>query len=83
MLGLGWVSIFAPEDIQQCLNMPEDTVPVAILCLGKVQQFYDKPMLISEGWAERGKLDDYLMLDGWDAEKAERAQQQWHARERS
>lgn len=76
-IGMGWVSIFAPEDIQQCLNMPEDTVPVAILCLGKVKEFYDQPMLISEGWAERGKLDDYLMVDGWDNDKAASAQEQW------
>lgn len=76
-IGMGWVSIFAPESIQQCLNMPDDTVPVAILCLGKVKEFYPQPMLISEGWAERGKLDDYVMQDTWDQQKADAAQEQW------
>ncbi|KZY63539.1 5,6-dimethylbenzimidazole synthase, partial [Oleiphilus sp. HI0065] len=44
-LGMGWVSLFDPQALKAVLNMPEDSHPVAILCLGHVDQFYDKPML--------------------------------------
>ncbi|KZZ57141.1 5,6-dimethylbenzimidazole synthase, partial [Oleiphilus sp. HI0122] len=42
-LGMGWVSLFDPQALKAVLNMPEDSHPVAILCLGHVDQFYDKP----------------------------------------
>ena len=76
-IGVGWVSIFDPEDVRHYLEMPEGAEPVAILCLGHVDQFYEEPMLIQEGWAQRGTLDDYVMNDRWDHAKAQRSQQQW------
>ncbi len=76
-LGMGWVSIFDPDELRQALGMPKDSSPIAILCLGPVDHFYDEPMLIKEGWAKRGKLEDYLMEDGWDVDKASAAQKQW------
>lgn len=76
-LGVGWVSIFDPEEVRQYLSMPDGSTPIAILCLGPVEEFYPRPMLIEEGWAERGRLQDYLMEDGWDTDKADMAQQQW------
>ena len=39
--------------------------PVAILCLGHVAEFYPKPMLELEGWAQRGTLGDFVTLDRW------------------
>lgn len=82
-IGMGWVSIFDPDAVRECLHMPEGSEPIAILCLGKVEKFYEQPMLISEGWAERGNLDDYIMLDGWDDDKAKQTQQQWQRKEHS
>lgn len=76
-LGMGWVSLFDPQALRQALAMPDDASPIAILCLGPVDKFYDKPMLMQEGWAKRGKLEHYLMEDGWDLEKASAAQEQW------
>lgn len=76
-IGLGWVSIFAPETVRQLLAMPEDTLPIAILCMGHVDKFYDAPMLLEQNWAQRGELENYIMVDGWEADKAERAQQAW------
>lgn len=76
-IGMGWVSIFEPKDVRQLLSMPEGADPMAILCLGHVDSFYDQPMLIQEGWAERGQLSDYVMDDQWDTDKAERSQRQW------
>ena len=76
-VGVGWVSLFEPGELAQLLQMPADAEPVAILCIGQVDGFYSEPMLLTEGWAQRGRLEDYVMVDGWDDVKEARAQQQW------
>lgn len=65
-IGMGWVSIFDPDELKQLLNMPEGSHPVAIICLGHVDQFYDKPMLVLEEWAEQKSLSDFLYEDEWE-----------------
>lgn len=76
-IGMGWVSIFDPQELKTLLGIPAGAEPIGILCLGHVDAFYEEPMLIQEGWAERGALDDYVMDNGWEPEKEARAQQQW------
>ncbi len=76
-IGVGWVSIFSPQALRDILQLPEGAEVIAILCIGHVDEFYDKPMLIKEGWAKRGHLDDYVMENGWQADKEKRTQQQW------
>ncbi|MGZ8095001.1 MAG: 5,6-dimethylbenzimidazole synthase [Methylosarcina sp.] len=65
-LGLGWVSLFEPEELKALLAMPGGSHPVAILCLGHVARFYDKPMLEQEHWADRKDLDDLLFENYWN-----------------
>lgn len=64
-LGLGWVSLFDPEALAGLLGMPPGARPVAVLCLGPVEQFYDQPMLEQEGWARRQPLRDLVGENGW------------------
>src|ERR1700744_277963 len=64
-LGMGWVSLFDVEAIQQLLHMPADAKPVAILCIGHVDQFYDEPMLQQEGWAKRMPVRSCVAENGW------------------
>ncbi len=64
-LGMGWVSIFCPVALAQLLNMPSGSQPVAILCLGPVDAFYDRPMLQAEKWATRADLADLVFEDTW------------------
>jgi 5,6-dimethylbenzimidazole synthase len=65
-LGMGWVSLFEPEALKTLLGMPEDSKPVAILCLGHVEHFYEKPMLELEQWAKRKDLQDLLFENTWN-----------------
>jgi len=65
-LGLGWVSMFEPEALKNLLNMPEDSQPLAILCLGHVDKFYNKPMLEQEQWEDRKNLKTLLFENTWD-----------------
>ncbi|MDQ6970474.1 MAG: 5,6-dimethylbenzimidazole synthase [Mariprofundus sp.] len=55
-LGMGWVSFFEPADVAELLHCPAGSKPVALLCLGPVKEFYDKPMLEQEGWRERESM---------------------------
>ncbi len=65
-IGLGWVSLFEPESIKSLLGMPPGSHPVAILCLGHVDEFYEEPMLQAEGWASRSSLEGKLVENTWE-----------------
>ncbi|MDP3007635.1 MAG: 5,6-dimethylbenzimidazole synthase [Methylococcales bacterium] len=65
-IGMGWVSMFAPEALKTLLAMPDDSQPLAILCLGHVEAFYDKPMLEQQHWAERQELNSLLFENSWN-----------------
>ncbi len=55
---MGWVSI---SSLARCSASP---LSAAILCLGKVEGFYLKPML--EMWAERQDLTSLVFDNGWE-----------------
>jgi 5,6-dimethylbenzimidazole synthase len=64
-LGMGWVSIFCPQQLAQLLQMPDGSQPIAVLRLGPVDAFYDQPMLQAEKWARRAELSDMVFEDRW------------------
>lgn len=64
-IGMGWVSLFEPRTLGNLLQMPDDSEPVAILCIGQVESFYPAPMLQIEDWAQPGPLDAYVMENRW------------------
>ncbi|GFM51043.1 putative Cobalamin biosynthesis protein [Pseudomonas cichorii] len=64
-LGMGWVSLFDPEELASLLGMPEGAKPLAILCLGPVEEFYPAPMLVLEGWAQARPLNELLYENQW------------------
>ena len=64
-LGMGWVSLFDPQQLADLLQMPEGSMPMAVLCLGPVHAFYDQPMLQAEKWAGRAALADMVFEDRW------------------
>jgi len=64
-LGLGWVSLFDPQALAEVLGMPAGAKPVAVLCLGPVEQFYEAPMLELQGWAAGQPLEQMLYENQW------------------
>ena len=64
-IGVGWVSLFDPEQLGRLLRLPPGARPVAVLCLGQVDTFYEKSMLEQEGWAKRQSLDEMVFENGW------------------
>ncbi len=66
-IGMGWVSLFDPQEIAALLAMPPGTKAVAILCIGHVERFYDAPMLETERWAERRSIGECVFDNAWPA----------------
>lgn len=66
-IGMGWVSIFEPKELSSLLIMPEGSEPVAILCIGHVEKFYDEPMLISENWTSKTEIENLVFENSWDS----------------
>ncbi|HEY6612448.1 MAG TPA: 5,6-dimethylbenzimidazole synthase [Pseudomonas sp.] len=64
-LGMGWVSLFEPVALAELLGLPEGAEPLALLCLGPVSEFYPRPMLVEEGWAQEQPLADMLFENHW------------------
>ncbi|MGP3791292.1 5,6-dimethylbenzimidazole synthase [Pseudomonas sp. B392_1p] len=64
-LGMGWVSLFDPAALAELLHMPAGSKPMAVLCLGPVQEFYAEPMLVQEGWAQARPLEELVFTDRW------------------
>ncbi|OWK41268.1 5,6-dimethylbenzimidazole synthase [Fimbriiglobus ruber] len=64
-VGVGWVSILAPNDLARLLGLPDHVVPVAYLCLGYVTDFAPTPDLERAGWGERIAVDTLVHRDRW------------------
>ncbi len=64
-LGMGWVSIFEPGRLADLLHMPGGAEPVAILCLGPVPDFPDRPQLEIDEWAIGRPLTDFVAENRW------------------
>lgn len=64
-LGMGWVSMFDPQKLGALLNIPADAKPIAILCIGHVNTFYNEPMLIETGWKKSKDLANLVMENQW------------------
>jgi 5,6-dimethylbenzimidazole synthase len=61
-VGMGWVSLFDPERLAQLLGLPAGSRPVAVLCLGHVPEFYQRPMLEQTEWAQRVDLRSLVQI---------------------
>lgn len=66
-LGLGWVSLFDPAELAVLLGMPEGAEPIAVLCVGPVPEFPDRPELEIVGWTTARPLDDLVYTNIWPA----------------
>ena len=64
-LGLGWVSLFEPGELAALLGMPEGADPIAVLCVGPVPEFPDRPELEIVGWTTARPLDELVYTNSW------------------
>ena len=52
-LGLGWVSILDPEQLNRDLNVPQDWQLIGYFCLGHPEDITETPELEQKGWEAR------------------------------
>lgn len=64
-LGVGWVSLFDPDRLAALLGMPAGAEPVAILCVGPVPEFPDRPALELDGWTSARPLREFVSENRW------------------
>ncbi|MBF0295231.1 MAG: 5,6-dimethylbenzimidazole synthase [Magnetococcales bacterium] len=67
-LGLGWVSFFDPQVVARLLECPDGAEPLAILCLGPVQEFPSAPLMSLVGWRQEKHLDAISYIDRYGRE---------------
>ena len=60
-LGVGWVSILNPADINGSLSVPEDWKLIAYLCIGHPEEETPDPELLRHGWETRLDIGDLLL----------------------
>jgi 5,6-dimethylbenzimidazole synthase len=67
-VGLGWVSFFEPSVLAELLGLPDGAHPLGILCIGRVEAFYPRPMFEDAGWGARLDLTQVLFENRWPAD---------------
>jgi nicotinate-nucleotide--dimethylbenzimidazole phosphoribosyltransferase len=64
-LGLGWVTLFSPDDLTRLLHLPDGVATLGWLCLGWPDERPPDPGLERRGWSQRLPLDDVVLAERW------------------
>ena len=64
-LGLGWVTLFKPEDLAGLLHLPDGVETLGWLCLGWPDERPPAPGLERAGWSTRMPLEEVIFENRW------------------
>ena len=64
-LGLGWVTLFRPEELAALLGLPDGVVTLGWLCLGWPDERPPAPGLERAGWSRRAPLSSVVLWNRW------------------
>ncbi|MGH3745054.1 MAG: 5,6-dimethylbenzimidazole synthase, partial [Mycobacteriales bacterium] len=64
-LGLGWVTLFDPDELAELLGLPDGVVTLGWLCLGWPDERPPAPGLERAGWSRRQPLHEVVLEDRW------------------
>jgi nicotinate-nucleotide--dimethylbenzimidazole phosphoribosyltransferase len=70
-LGLGWVTLFRPQDLADLLHLPAGVETLGWLCLGWPDERPPDPGLERRGWSRRLPLDDVIVSERWPSASGE------------
>ncbi|MEL4357955.1 MULTISPECIES: 5,6-dimethylbenzimidazole synthase [unclassified Luteococcus] len=68
-LGMGWVTLFQPEELAALLGLPEGVETLGWLCLGWPDERPPSPGLERLAWSKKLPVDDVLLRDRWPGEE--------------
>ena len=69
-LGMGWVTLFRPDDLAALLDLPVGVETLGWLCLGWPDERPPDPGLERHGWSKRLGLDDVIVAERWPTDDA-------------
>lgn len=72
-LGLGWVTLFDPDDLAGLLRLPGGVVTLGWLCLGWPDERPPEPGLERAGWSRRQPLHEVVLREHWHDDAGEHA----------
>ena len=64
-LGMGWVTLFRPQDLAGLLGLPDGVETLGWLCLGWPDERPPAPGLERHGWSQRLPLDEVVISERW------------------
>lgn len=67
-LGMGWVTLFQPEELAELLGLPEGVETLGWLCLGWPDERPPAPGLQRLAWSTKLPVDDVVLRDRWPAD---------------
>lgn len=67
-LGLGWVTLFQPDELGALLGLPDGVVTLGWLCVGWPDERPPAPGLERAGWSTRAPLSSVVLHNRWPAD---------------
>ncbi|MBM7806549.1 nicotinate-nucleotide--dimethylbenzimidazole phosphoribosyltransferase [Geodermatophilus bullaregiensis] len=67
-LGMGWVTLFRPEELAGLVGLPDGVATLGWLCLGWPDERPPAPGLERAGWSRRLPLSAVVVEDRWPAD---------------
>jgi nicotinate-nucleotide--dimethylbenzimidazole phosphoribosyltransferase len=64
-LGVGWVTLFNPDELKTLVGLPDGVVTLGWLCIGWPGERLPAPGLERAGWSTRLALEDVVMHNRW------------------
>ncbi|KJK13062.1 phosphoribosyltransferase [Terrabacter sp. 28] len=64
-LGLGWVTLFEPDELKELLGLPDGVETLGWLCIGWPDERPPEPGLERAGWSRRLPLEQVVMRERW------------------
>ena len=64
-LGVGWVTLFQPDELADLLHLPDGVVTLGWLCVGWPDERPPGPGLERAGWSRRMPLADVVLDEHW------------------
>ena len=69
-LGVGWVTLFEPEELARLVEAPEGVATLGWLCVGWPDERPPDPGLERRGWSVRLDLDQLVIRERWPVDTA-------------
>lgn len=64
-LGMGWVTLFEPDELAALVDLPEGVETLGWLCLGWPDERPPEPGLQRAGWSRREPVESVVMRERW------------------